>query len=164
MLEILNKVKIAILSFIIGSIAGIIALSVYNRNQDTIAVVTNISDPVYDWSHDPGTANNEQLKSWASSPIKLSYKLGIANNGLTPLYVTASDANKTTRETWGIRTQNESLKNFGASLMISPRGNLYGSGIYNTGIFFISVGACIPVHNFMSGSNYDIFAGGGVWF
>lgn len=158
----ISKLKISASSFIIGVVVGMVALSLYVPKEKID--VKKIDKPVNEWKEHPKNADCDTLRKWALSPIVLSYELGTMNNGMTPIYVTGTDGNKTTRETWGITTTRPELKHFGASIMISPRKNIYGIATYNTGMIYISAGACVPIGNISELNRYDVFGGVGMWF
>ena len=50
------------------------------------------------------------------------------------------------------------------SIMFSPRGNVYGIGLYRYDQYFLSVGFCIPAPSVMTFSRYDVFGGVGMMF
>ena len=157
-----TKIKISAISFLIGIIVGAVALSLYVPKEKVD--VKKIDKPVNMWNEDPKNADCDTLRKWAENPIILDYTLGTMINGMTPIYVTGTDGNKTTRETWGITTQRPELEHFGASVMISPRKNIYGIASYNTGMIYLSAGACVPIGHILDSSRYDIFGGVGLWF
>jgi hypothetical protein len=163
-MTLINYIKIRFIFFVIGFISGAIALTVYQDGKpDPKVTIEQASKPVNTWTNDPEKADYETLKNWANTPISLSYTVGDPRANITPLFVTATDTNKSTFQTWNIRTERQAVKHWGASIMFSPRGNMYGMGTYNEEMFFISAGACVPFKSMTTFDRYDVFGGVGVW-
>jgi hypothetical protein len=159
-----NNIKIAVLSCVFGIIIGAVTLSMFTAGNDNGGVTVDpITPPKHEWKDDPKNADCDLLRTWAETPIGLSFTLGTTSDNTTPIYVKATDGNKTTKETWGIKSDRPHFNHFGISVNVSPRGNIYPIATYNAEMFYVNAGACIPVRDVLKVDRYDIFAGVGFW-